>query len=256
MKKRLFLILYLITICNISYADIASVGYVDSVVDSLPAVAKTGSYNDLSNKPTIPNVPTTISSFTNDSGYITNSYHDSTKQDKLPNVPGNNGKYKLVWNNNTGQLGWEFEQFSLTCPSGTYDIGFSQCIDPGPNGTDHGCMNDSTGDWGPNSDNTDTYGLTTDQTWATEFSYGIIKGIASCNGTSGTYGQSTTANFSQSDKGQYCWCKMTEPAVSRWVFRINRGDAASCAYDCADHCAFGVQLNNGFRPGVFGSVGQ
>ena len=56
--KRIFLILCLITICNISYADIASVGYVDSVVDSLPAVAKTGSYNDLSNKPTIPNIPT------------------------------------------------------------------------------------------------------------------------------------------------------------------------------------------------------
>ncbi len=255
--KRLFLILCLITICNISYADIASVGYVDGVVDSLPMVAKTGSYNDLSNKPTIPTVPTNISSFTNDSGYITNSYHDSTKQDKLPNVPDNDGKYKLVWNSNTRQIGWEFEQFSLTCSSGTYDIGFSQCIDPEMVGIDYGFMNDSTGDWGPDSDNTDTYGLTTDQTWGVTFDgYGNVKGIASCNGTSGTYDQPTTANFSQSDKGQYCWCKMTSPAVSRWVFFDDHGDANDCAYYCADHCGTYVSMYDESRSGIFGSVGQ
>jgi hypothetical protein len=32
-----------------------------------------GSYNDLSNKPTIPTVPTNVSAFTNDAGYITPS---------------------------------------------------------------------------------------------------------------------------------------------------------------------------------------
>lgn len=37
------------------------------------AVATSGSYNDLSNKPTIPTVPTNVSSFTNDAGYITSS---------------------------------------------------------------------------------------------------------------------------------------------------------------------------------------
>lgn len=76
------------------------------------------SYNSLTDKPTIPTVPTTISSFTNDLGYLTsvawsiitgkptiptktsdltndngfidNSYHDSTKQDTL--VSGTNIK--------------------------------------------------------------------------------------------------------------------------------------------------------------------
>ena len=38
---------------------------------SLASVATTGSYNDLSNKPTIPTVPTKVSAFTNDAGYIT-----------------------------------------------------------------------------------------------------------------------------------------------------------------------------------------
>ena len=38
---------------------------------SLATVATSGSYNDLSNKPTIPTVPTNVSAFTNDAGYLT-----------------------------------------------------------------------------------------------------------------------------------------------------------------------------------------
>ena len=39
----------------------------------LATVATSGSYNDLSDKPTIPTVPTNVSDFTNDAGYITSS---------------------------------------------------------------------------------------------------------------------------------------------------------------------------------------
>ena len=78
---------------------------------TLATVATSGSYDDLSDKPTIPTVPTNISAFTNDSGYITNSalsgyatenYVDtglSAKQDTL--VSGTN--IKTV--NNTSLLG-------------------------------------------------------------------------------------------------------------------------------------------------------
>lgn len=38
--------------------------------DDLSAVALSGNYNDLSNKPTIPTVPTNVSAFTNDAGYL------------------------------------------------------------------------------------------------------------------------------------------------------------------------------------------
>ena len=38
---------------------------------SLATVATSGSYNDLSNKPTIPTVPTDVSAFNNDAGYLT-----------------------------------------------------------------------------------------------------------------------------------------------------------------------------------------
>ena len=54
---------------------------------SLATVATSGSYNDLTNKPTI---PSKISDLTNDSGFVTNNYHDSTKQDTL--VSGQNIK--------------------------------------------------------------------------------------------------------------------------------------------------------------------
>lgn len=37
----------------------------------LSAVATSGSYNDLTDKPTIPTVPTNVSAFTNDAGYLT-----------------------------------------------------------------------------------------------------------------------------------------------------------------------------------------
>ena len=37
----------------------------------LATVATSGSYNDLSNKPTIPTVPINVSAFNNDTGYLT-----------------------------------------------------------------------------------------------------------------------------------------------------------------------------------------
>ena len=54
---------------------------------SLATVATSGSYNDLTNKPTI---PSKTSDLTNDSGFVTSNYHDSTKQDIL--VSGQNIK--------------------------------------------------------------------------------------------------------------------------------------------------------------------
>ena len=50
---------------------------------SLKTVATTGSYNDLTNKPTIPTVPTKVSAFTNDAGYLTAHQDLSGYQTKL-----------------------------------------------------------------------------------------------------------------------------------------------------------------------------
>ncbi|MCQ2581977.1 MAG: hypothetical protein MJ170_03275 [Alphaproteobacteria bacterium] len=201
--KRLFLILCLIIICNTSYADIASVGYVDSVVAPI--------------QDSISNI-------------------DSIKQDKLPNPPNNNGIYKLVWNGNTGQIVWEFEQYSLTCTPNTYDIGFSQCIDPTIEGTDY------------------TYNAGA-MTWKTVFPYGNVSGVAVCNDTSGSYAVSSTTEQVETG-GVMCWCKMTHPATSNWVFDAAYSSSSVCADGCAYACGRLVQNYSDFRSGVFSSVGQ
>jgi hypothetical protein len=48
-----------------------SLGRLSHFKNSLAPVAVTGSYDDLTGKPDIPTVPTAVSAFTNDSGYIT-----------------------------------------------------------------------------------------------------------------------------------------------------------------------------------------
>lgn len=52
---------------------------------ALSLVAISGLYNDLRNKPIIPTVPTNVSAFTNDAGYIT-ATDVADKQDKMPIV--------------------------------------------------------------------------------------------------------------------------------------------------------------------------
>lgn len=54
----------------------------------LATVATSGNYNDLSNKPTIPTVPTNVSAFTNDAGYLTQhqslaNYYTKTETDDI-----------------------------------------------------------------------------------------------------------------------------------------------------------------------------
>ena len=61
-----------------------------TLTSNLSTVATSGNYNDLSNKPTIPTVPTNVSAFTNDAGYITKNVNDLTYYTKtadLPSVP-------------------------------------------------------------------------------------------------------------------------------------------------------------------------
>jgi hypothetical protein len=87
----------------------ASHTHVAGDVSGLATVATSGSYNDLSNKPTIPVVPTNVSAFTNDAGYLTQhqdisgkantadlatvafsgSYNDLSNKPTIPTVPTN-----------------------------------------------------------------------------------------------------------------------------------------------------------------------
>ncbi len=92
-------------------------------------------------------------------------------------------------------------------------------------------------------------------TWKTVFPYGNVSGVAVCNDTSGSWGVSTTVEM-QETGGVVCWCKMTHPAVSLWVFRDEHSSSSACADDCANFCGYTVQNFTGFRSGVFSSVGK
>lgn len=59
-------------------------------VSGLHAVATSGDYDDLENKPTIPTVPTNVSAFTNDAGYLTEHQSIAGKADKVSSATSGN----------------------------------------------------------------------------------------------------------------------------------------------------------------------
>lgn len=96
---------------------------------NLATVAITGDYDDLVNKPTIPAVPTNVSSFTNDAGYLTSHQDISGKADKTelfsgsyndltdkPTIPSLTGYATETW---VGQQGYltSFTESDPTVPS-------------------------------------------------------------------------------------------------------------------------------------------
>ena len=84
-----------------------------------------------------------------------------------------------------------------------------------------------------------------------------ISGIGICSSTDGgSMGATATELDTSSTAGgnKYCWCKMTSPAVSRWVFNISYPVAGACAQGCASVCAIGVQGTTSFRSALFGSL--
>ena len=118
---------------------------------------------------------------------------------------------------------------------------------------------------------------TAEWSWWTAFPYGRIAGEATCLSKTEGLGQTATlgayygtgtyaSTFITADSGlsgtddageerKYCWCKMTYPAVSRWVFSNAYGSASACASNCARYCGSYVRNTAAMRVGVFGSIG-
>ena len=117
----------------------------------------------------------------------------------------------------------------------------------------------------------------TEWTWWVSFEYGRISGDATClsaaeglgrtTGMGAYYGTGEYANTfidvepglhgtdSDGNERKYCWCKMTHPFSSRWVFLNANASASDCVLICARECSYTVKGNAALRGGVFGSVG-
>ena len=99
-------------------------------------------------------------------------------------------------------------------------------------------------------------------TWKTVFSYGNVSGISTCVSIAptGDTGSTKTTDGTPLDAtggettGRYCWCKMTHPMSSLWVFGYGYVDAADCASRCTNYCGVRAQANAALRSGLFGSV--
>ncbi len=97
----------------------------------------------------------------------------------------------------------------------------------------------------------------TAKTWYTQFSYGTISGVSTCVATSATsVGTVKPANtFSEFDtSGMYCWCKMTAPAQSGWVYYSSMGTAQPCESVCASQCAYQAGQSATFRTNMYNSI--
>lgn len=95
--------------------------------------------------------------------------------------------------------------------------------------------------------------------WGVTFSYGAIWGTATCIGTGGGYGVGVddlrTADGSPAIGGEReglnCWCQMTHPATSRWVFQYTAATLDDCASFCTSGCAYNISNSDYFRAALF-----
>ena len=118
---------------------------------------------------------------------------------------------------------------------------------------------------------TDKNTNTTLNIWSAFGPGGTINGTTACLNRGNTYYPSAVTllhdtNNNEETKlvrggeknGPYCWCKLTHPVLSRWVFPINsnRGSLSACLSQCPNHCAayFIDNGNQGLKPVFFGSI--
>lgn len=104
--------------------------------------------------------------------------------------------------------------------------------------------------------------------WAT-FEYGKIYGTATCLSPAevtellpsdddellGRSGKDAAAQESGgADNRGECYCKLTHPMSSRWVFLYSHS-ASGCASECTYKCSLNAHVTVGMRSRLFGSVG-
>lgn len=82
-------------------------------------------------------------------------------------------------------------------------------------------------------------------------SYRTLDGMATCNeistdtaGDNVVLGAANThLRASNADVGTMCWCQLTGPITSWWVYLRQYSDDASCASSCARDCASAIREN-------------
>lgn len=91
--------------------------------------------------------------------------------------------------------------------------------------------------------------------WKAKTSYGTVTGISTCLASGGTQYKADPSVDAKGGEtlGSYCWCKMTHPMASAWVFG---NSYVYCSTSCTYYCGFYFQNYSALRSGLFGSVGN
>ena len=100
----------------------------------------------------------------------------------------------------------------------------------------------------------------TEKTWKATFSYGTVSGVASCNNTAGSSNSTAhpeyNSTFTQATTGTQCWCRMTSPVRSAWVYDGPKDNAATCETNCAYNCTYYVNNSASFRTAMYTTAGN
>ena len=99
------------------------------------------------------------------------------------------------------------------------------------------------------------------ETWSVTFPNYTVSGVASCNSITGTPGTAYSGNQNNITQGYQenqpnCWCRMTNPVRSAWVFSGSFGTVSECAPNCVFHCSNRSSNFSDFRRALYGSAGQ
>ena len=113
----------------------------------------------------------------------------------------------------------------------------------------------------PNIKGTSSSDNSARKTWTVTFDYGTVSGIATCNSTSGTFATAYPEynyfdNNHTAVTGGECWCKMTNPVRSAWVYNRDYTSGGTCSSQCSTSCGDFVRSNLTLRRGIINAAGM
>ncbi|MBR1380444.1 MAG: hypothetical protein IJ560_02545 [Alphaproteobacteria bacterium] len=94
-------------------------------------------------------------------------------------------------------------------------------------------------------------------TWGTAFEWGNVSGIAMCSpDTSDKHVvRDSISDDTGDDESNNCWCKMTAPYETKWVFRNYPQTADQCRKNCTHNCGHYLgATGNRFREILFCAI--
>ena len=87
--------------------------------------------------------------------------------------------------------------------------------------------------------------------------YNYLRGTSACTNDAGTRYGATDAGYAPNQQsGQHCWCRMTEPEASPWIYYDDKtpGVGGTCERSCALGCMTQLRDETQMRSAMFNAV--